>query len=118
MSLRKVSPLGWLGIALGVAIALMAIFGVLGVTANGGYYGMMGTGSWGWGIAMIAVPVVILMVVLMAALRELGERSPSSSSTYPSPPAIPLEILDQRYARGELSRDEYLRIRADLLRAP
>lgn len=106
MSLRKVSPLGWLGIALGVAIALMAVFGILSVTANGGYYGMMGTGSWGWGIAMMAVPIAILMIVLMAALRGLTD--------YPAEPANPMEVLNQRYARGELSRDEYLAIRSDL----
>jgi putative membrane protein len=116
MSQRKVSPLGWLGIALGVAIALMAIFGVLGVTANGGYYGMMGTGSWGWGIAMMAVPLAILMIVLMAALKGLADPSPLGLANHPSSAANPLEVLDRRYARGELSRDEYLTIRADLAR--
>lgn len=85
---------------------MMAVFGVISVTANGGYYGMMGTGSWEWGMAMMAVPIAILMIVLMAALRGLAD--------HPYPIANPMEVLDQRYARGELNRDEYLTIRSDL----
>jgi len=116
MRINKIGPLGMLGIALGTAIVLIAIFGVIGVTANGGYYGMMGSGSWGWGIAMMAAPVIVLLIVLVAVMKDLGGRpQPSASGSHPSA-AVPLDILDQRYARGELTRDEYLRIRTDLLR--
>ncbi len=116
MANRGMTPLGWLGVALVVAIGLMVAFGALNMATWGGSYGMMGASGWGWGILMMAVPGVILILVLWAALGGLGER------TYPvvyppyAPAGGPLEVLDGRYARGELSREEYQRIREDLTR--
>ncbi len=111
MAVRKMSPLAWLGVALVVAIALMV---VLGSTAYGGYYGMMGSGSWGWAALMMGIPAVVLIVVLLAALGGLGE--PRAYPAYAPPPENPLEILERRYARGELTREDYLKIRDDLTR--
>ncbi len=116
MANRRMSPLAWLGIALGVAIALMVIFGALGPSAYSGYYGMMGSGSWGWAALMMGIPAVILIVVLLAALG--GLREPTAYPGYVPPPENPLEILERRYALGELTRDDYLRIRDDLTRGP
>lgn len=117
MTNQRLSPLAWLGIGLVVAIALLALFGALSMSSYGGYYGMMGSGSWGWGLLMMAVPGVLLIVILLAALGGLGERpmaAPSWTSTSPSA----VEVLDSRYARGELSREDYLKIRADLTQVP
>jgi len=118
VSEQKMNPLGWLGIALVVAIVLMAAFAALSLTTDGGYYGMMGTGAWGWGVVMMAVPGVILIVILLAAVGALGERSATGNPAGTAPPVAPLEVLDQRYAQGELNRDEYLRIRTDLTQHP
>lgn len=112
---QRMSPLAWLGIALVVAIGLMVAFGTLGLTTYGGYYGMMGSGAWGWGVVMMAVPAVILIVILLAALGGLREPvTPVSYPAYAPPPSNPMEVLEQRYARGELNREDYLRIREDL----
>lgn len=108
---RGTGPLGWLAWALVVAIVLFAVFGALNMAADGGYYGMMGTGSWGLAVAMMAVPGVILVVILLAVLEGLGGRPAAAS-------ANAFDALAARYARGELSRDEYLRIRADLMKGP
>ena len=112
MAVQRVSSLAWLGIALVVAIALMAIFGALSFSTYGGYYGMMGSGSWGWAALMMGIPAVILIIILVAALG--GLREPAPYPTYIPPPANSLEILEQRYARGELTREDYLKIREDL----
>jgi len=115
MANHKMSPLGWLGVALILAIGLMVAFGTLNMATYGGYYGMMGSGAWGWGLLMMAVPGAILILELWAALGGLGERAyPAAYSTYPPAEGRPLEILDSRYARGELSREEYQRMRDDL----
>ena len=114
MASRKMSPLAWLGIALVVAMALMVILGVLGSSTYDGYYGMMGGGSWGWAMLMMGIPAVVLIVVLLAALGGLAE--PVAYPTPAPPPENPLEILERRYASGELTREDYLRIRDDLTR--
>ncbi len=118
MPKRRISPLGWLGVALVVAIALMAIFGVLSLTTDGGYYGMMGGGAGGWGILLMAVPGAILVALLLAVLGALGDRSTTARPTEAVPSPNPLEVLDLRYAQGKLDRDEYLRIRAELTQRP
>ncbi len=115
MTYQRLSPLAWLGIALVVAFVLMGVFGALNMSTTGGYYGMMGSGGWGWAIVFMAVPGVILILVLIAVLGGLSERPAYTTyPTYVPPPVNAVEALDQRYARGELSRDEYLRMRADL----
>jgi putative membrane protein len=113
---ERLSPLAWLGIALVLGVVLMGVFAALSMSTTGGSYGMMGGGMWGWGAIFMIVPAVILVLVLIIALGGLSERV-----TYPMPVAVPaaspasaLEILEARYARGELSREEYLRTRSDL----
>lgn len=114
MTDRKWSPLLWLGVALVVAIALMVILGAMNFSTYGGYYGMMGSGSWGWVMLMMGVPAVVLIVILLVALG--GLREPILYPPYPPARSQPLDILEQRYARGELTREDYLRIRDDLSR--
>ncbi len=114
MTDRKMSPLLWLGVALVVAIALMVLLGLLSVSSYGGYYGMMGSGSWGWALLMMGIPAVVLIVILLIALG--GLREPAVPPNYGAPPPHPLQILEARYARGELTREDYLRIRDDLIR--
>jgi putative membrane protein len=115
MTNRSMTPLRWLGLALVVAIGLMVVFGTLAMTTYGGYYGMMGSAGWPWGLLMMGIPGVFLVLLLLAALGGLEGRSTGPST---GAPPNPLEILDQRYARGELSREDYLRIRDDLGRRP
>lgn len=117
MSNQRLNPLVWLSIALVVAIVLMVIFGVLSMSSPGGYYGMMGSGAWIWGVAMMAVPGIILILILVAALGGLGPGT--GAPTYRGYGPVPMsasDLLNQRYARGEISREEYMRIRDDVSR--
>ncbi len=119
MTNPRVSALGWLAIALIVAVVLMGILGAAFMGAYGGTYGMMGGGGWSWGLAMMAIPGVILVVILLTALGGIGDGPPSTRYlAYAPPHANAVDILDQRYARGELSPDEYHRMRTDLSRGP
>ena len=65
--------------------------------------------GWGWGggmffgpLFMIAGPVllIVLVVLLVRWLSETGDRPSVRLRT-------PREILDERFAKGEIHRDEY-----------
>jgi len=112
----KTNPLTWLALALVVAIGLMAALGSWAMTTYGGYNGMMGSGAWGWAMLMMGIPAVVLIAILFVALGVL--REPGTYVAYAPQPQHPLEILEQRYARGELTREDYLKIRDDLTRDP
>lgn len=64
----------------------------------------MGLGTFGM-ILMWLVPVVLLV--------WLFSRMQSNGNAHAAP--TPLDILDGRYARGEIGQDEYRARRADLL---
>lgn len=76
-------------------------------------HGMM-DGWWpmhplGWVLTMLLWGLVILGVV--AAVRWLFLRGTRPEA---GPPEPPLEILKRRYARGELSREEFERMKKRL----
>jgi putative membrane protein len=109
MERKERSALLWLAAALALAVGLMALFAAFAAPYDGGF-GMMGWGM-SWGVLFMAIPAVFLILVLLAAL---GAFTPSPA--YVAPPSSALETLNVRYARGEISRDEYLQMRADLER--
>lgn len=78
-------------------------------------------GSWGWiilgGLMMFAFWGGLIVLVLFAVKAIFGSGSNRSSGSYDS--AAPrhnraLEILQERYARGEISKVEYEEMREDL----
>lgn len=72
-------------------------------------YGGPGFFGMGWGM-LLFWGVVIVGVILL-----LRWRSGSDSDRPPAPPNQgALEILAQRYARGEIERDEFEQKRRDL----
>jgi hypothetical protein len=57
----------------------------------------------------------IVVEVVLPALPE--SEAPAPIGAWPSRPAAPtpsLDIINERYARGEISREEYQQLRADL----
>ena len=73
--------------------------------------GMMG--GWGWGFGILGMlfwlALFVLIVVLVWRLLERGDRG-----GFPRAPETPLEILEKRYARGEIDRDTFERMKRDL----
>lgn len=70
-----------------------------------GFFG----GGFMW-IFWILLIVILVWVVKMVADSSSGGRSDSGSTKQESP----LEILNQRYARGEIDEEEYHRRKAEL----
>ena len=77
---------------------------------DGGHHG---PGGLGWVIfALQLLMLAALAVLLVRAFAARGPRDMIVKRRFGHPPAE--EILRHRYARGEISRDEYLQASQDL----
>jgi putative membrane protein len=77
-----------------------------------GYGWMNGFGGTMWGIGLLFWLVIIAAVVLLVvwAVRSSGRYA----STPPSQEPDALEIARRRYARGEISKEQFEQIKRDL----
>jgi len=66
----------------------------------------------GWGWVMMAIVLLLVVGVVAALVYALvrGSRDASSHSTRHDP--SPLDVLDHRFARGEIDEDDYKARRA------
>jgi putative membrane protein len=83
----------------------------------GPQWGMMGGGwggyGWGYGLLHIAVSVAVIVCVVffvMWALRAITGAGPHHGPRR----SVGLDVLEERYARGEINRDEYLQKKKDI----
>ena len=76
---------------------------------NGHWLGWHGMGWW-WMLPFGHFWLLVLLVVLVEVLFSRSTRH------YPPPPrrSAALDLLEQRYAKGEIGRDEYLEKKRDL----
>jgi len=102
----------WTIIAVVIAAAVLLPLLALAFSGGGGTWGGMMGG--GWMFMGLPLLVIIIVVVLLIAGEE-------RKTAVPAPLYLPqpgttgaLAQLDLRYARGELSQEEYWRIRRDL----
>lgn len=79
----------------------------------------MGSNGWGWMGGMMLfgglfwlVLLVLGVVAVIGVVRTQGSGSRGSPSTERKPSA--LDILEERYAKGEVQRDEFLEKKRDL----
>ncbi len=72
----------------------------------------LGIGFWVFWLLFRGLFWVILIVFLIWAITRV---SGSQGISRPSFRSNGLDILEQRYARGEISREEYLEKRKDIL---
>lgn len=70
-------------------------------------------GAWGWGMGIFGALFMILVVGLIVWLIVYLARDSQGRGTTAKGA---LDLLDERYARGEIDREEYLERRADLER--
>jgi len=81
-------------------------------------YGMMGWGNYGW-IGMIINLIITVAVILgivwliIWLVRRTGSNGLANIGSSIAPQS-PREILQSRYARGEITREQYLEILEDL----
>lgn len=82
---------------------------MMGYGQPGGWgygYGMMGGFGWFFMLLLVVIAVALAFGLLRELFDGRRDRRTRGSSA--------LDILDERYARGEIDADEYKRRRADL----
>ena len=79
---------------------------------NWGGYGMMYPNPWGNLFSFIIM--VIFLMAAAAGVIYILRRTPRSARHGESTQASALELANQRYAKGEISREEYQTIKKDI----
>jgi len=75
--------------------------------------------GWGEVICFGAVGLVLLagliaLVIWLLTSTSSRSRASTGEGTTPPRPKTPMEILKERYARGEITQEEYLEMREHL----
>lgn len=81
-------------------------------------------GVWGWGWMIFGSLMMVLfwgglIALVVLAVRGLtgGNQRQGSDRAESAPSSSPLDILQTRYAKGEITREEFEQIRDDLKRS-
>lgn len=83
-------------------------------------YGM-GWGGMGWGLGWLGmvlvwvVPLILIFVGFKYLFSEGGFGSGHAASRHQPQAKSALAVLEERYAKGEIGREEFLQKRGDLL---
>lgn len=98
-----------------IALLLLGLLGggmMMGPGMMGGYWGWGYGNSW-WGIAMMLFWVLVLGGGLWF-LVSLFRRSDQVDTGLGTGRSTPLDILKERYAGGEITREQYQEMKRDL----
>ena len=77
-----------------------------------------GKGLWGWctwmfrrggGGFMMMVPLILVIILLYYLMKERSAKNSSPPTT-----DTPMEILKRRYANGEITKEEFEKMKKDL----
>lgn len=113
--------IGFFVVALFVVLAVFVVLAIGGIGMMGG--GLLGGGMMGGmmgfplmgGLVMFALPVlfIALSIVLGIALMrgESISRAPAAPLTRQD---VPLDVLKMRYARGEITQEQFTEMRRQL----
>ncbi len=84
---------------------------------NGPFGGAGGWGAWGWfGPLHWLMPLLFWALIIAAVVALVRYATGRRELPPPSAPhATALDVLEERYARGEIGRDEYLQKKRDIL---
>ncbi len=76
-------------------------------------YPMMGWGGWALGIVCILVIILIVFLVIRY-LHRYNKRDSNHTNNPASEENTAMKILNERYARGEISEEEYKQKKSNL----
>ena len=99
-------------------LSLMMITGLLVSCAGEGYYGPQGHGGWGpmmhYGFGYGGMFMWIIFLIVIGLLIYFIVQAQKTKGQTPTQNESPLDILKRRYAKGEIAREEYERMKKDL----
>jgi putative membrane protein len=75
------------------------------------YGPMMNSNDWGWGIFMMFFWLIVLVFIAVIVMRVLREHNHHTGDIHKTDP---LDIVKERYAKGEISKEEFEQLRKDL----
>lgn len=99
----------WAGLA--SPVAMLVPFAALAAPVEGyegyGHHMMWGGGWLGWIFGPLMMVLIIggIVALVVVLVRNLG--GPARPTTAPPARADPLDILKERFARGEIDHEEY-----------
>lgn len=103
-------------VVIGAVVLLVLLFSLLGGGMMMMGCGWMGCGGFGFGpfgwIAMLLFWVLIIGGLALIAVWVFREATPSAPG--PGGSSRSLEILKERYARGEITREQYEEMRREI----
>ncbi len=108
---RATNSVVWLIVGLIIVALVMAVVMAIFYSDNDTGFGMMGGSGLGFGAGLMIIAVVILALIIVIALGG----SENHTVVYGTQ-SNAQEILDQRYARGEISQEEYVRMKGEIAR--
>ncbi len=106
------------GIVVALLIVLPLVFGLISGWQGYGGWGMMGPwmmGGFGWMWLMQIFMILFWGLVIWGIVALVrGLSAPRSSDSTPPTANSALEVLKQRYARGEIDKEEYEEKKKDI----
>lgn len=104
-----------------LALLLLGLFGsgMTGYGRTGPWGGWMGPGmmggyGFGWGGLMLAFWALAIGGVVLLVLHLLGPNPTTTTLGQQDAGGRALDVLRERYARGEITREQYDQMRRDL----
>jgi putative membrane protein len=99
-------------------IFLLTISGLLASCTGQGYYGGQGPGRWGhmmyYGYGHGGMFMWIVFLIVIGLLIYFIVQGQKTKGQTPTRNESPVDILKKRYAKGEVTKEEYERIKKDL----
>jgi putative membrane protein len=112
-----------IAVVIAVGVILVAVFAYLSSTnpyygygGNGGEYGGMMGGYGGFSMLfMIPIGLIVLVIIGYVIWRAVGWESHGSSGHIGHYDSNALEIINQRYARGEINKEQFEQMKKDII---
>jgi len=101
-----------------IELFLVLMTGLLTSCAGEGYYGGQGPGGWGpmmhYGFGYGGMFMWIIFLIVIGLLIYFFVQAQKTKGQTPTQNESHMDILKKRYAKGEIAKEEYERMKKDL----